>query len=359
MNMNTITTSLQPPSFTPVMPDIFIQSHNPPLYKAKYPILQSYGIPTGMNTHENEIRNILGELVTLFKAANKPLTFRYGNHRHGEAVVIPRCKDKRTYYFMQHKEKWLDRILQVSISSSKDDIDSNATEDDDIDDAVHYLCETLFKKHEFIFRAVAKKFGMNSVLKLTEEQCLSLQAETNINESQFNGICKHMKVAFGTYIQKPRKSILKFSGNVEDFVDISFGKFDYCGDEKEIRNHKLSKNKSEWERAPDGERGANNSNQAINSKQKKPEKISYAMCDFTQMIAMDMQRKLEIESKQLLSESGVNDVVQDKIDLPTYGYPHVDVVIGCDHGAGSSRFVLKINYLSPQVRRDVTKLEYG
>ena len=44
---------------------------------------------------------------------------------------------------------------------------------------------------------------------------------------------------------------------------------------------------------------------------------------------------------------------------PTYGYPHVAMVIGSDHGAGKSRFLMKANLASSQERRQNKSINYG
>lgn len=313
-----------------------------------YVTLKSFNIPTEFcSTH----RKLLGELVKLFKVNDEKFTFPFGNNKRGCLALIPCCSDKRSYNAMLQRDHWLLEVLRLSIPDQDDD-KRNLKFIPELPDAAEWVSEYLFKLFEFNCRAVAKKNGMITVLKLDPTQLLSLRKAANINESQCREVMKHLKVAFGPYFQVPRKQVLEFSGRFEDHVDITFGSFEYFIDDdkaEHIINHKTTINRGEW--LPTASNIGTTTNRSISNqaKKKKTEKIEYWHFDATDAMMLDVQRLIEKECAY----------VEDVNDLPNYGYPQVDVTIGCDHGAGNSRFVLKTNYLSPETRREIGRLEHG
>ena len=343
-----------------------------------YPTLNAHNISCNFDTHGKEIRKVLAELVKLFKNENELLTFSHsGNNIPGEAIVIPSCSNKRSYEVTQQREKWLEKMLEASVRrrNSCDANSSNSNEyTPDIDDAAEWLCSTLFKHFEPVYRVVARQHGLVGMLKLTTEHCVSLKNAANMNETNFQKFCRHFKVICGTYIQQPRDALLQYTGKVEDAMDVTFGIFEYWKNdvgEENVANHRTSVNRGEWKLVEGAKENQNsnveniflNSNSNSNSnkqnsvpeKKIKSEKIRYMMSCLTDWISLDLSRTIEIScSKQ--GGSSNNELANL---LPTFGYPHVNVTIGCDHGAGSSRFVGKVNYLSSQERRRAGKVEHG
>ena len=82
---------------------------------------------------------------------------------------------------------------------------------------------------------------------------------------------------------------------------------------------------------------------------KRPEVVKYWVNDFCDLLAYDIQT--------LMNQGEYEGIKLN--ELHTFGYPNVDIVIGSDHGAGKSRFIMKANLLSSQLRRENKAVKYG
>ena len=52
------------------------------------------------------------------------------------------------------------------------------------------------------------------------------------------------------------------------------------------------------------------------------------------------------------------DSTSTVIEQQTFGYPYVDAIIGCDHGAGHSQFIVKTNLKSSEVEKKQETLNF-
>ena len=89
-------------------------------------------------------------------------------------------------------------------------------------------------------------------------------------------------------------------------------------------------------------------------KEKIGEKIQFWTYNVTDLVLLDFERLLQVEFPHIDSPFGYD------IDDGNGGCKQgVLVSIGSDHGGGKSRFIVRVNYLGSQSRREVGKSEFG
>ena len=293
--------------------------------------------------HKKPIEHLFGILVNNYLSSNKPFTFKYdGNFREGGMVNIPRCQSKR--YFTQAAENtgWIEDILSQVVSNpnprkKKRNSIENSNNDDGpvvtISNAAEWLCVYLAENHEETFHEVAKQNGLVGRRKMSKEEAAAMWSEANVPMSVARIILRHLRAAFGFSIQVPERQLNSFTEDIIEIAQPQFGSFLYYKNEQKKSNS--------------------------DPKRQKPEKIHWTMCDCTILIKEDIKRIILNKVAGLKEKNNIGGNKQFSIPKFTYGDPFVDVIMGSDHGAGSSRFIVKINLKSSQSQREKGRIEYG
>ena len=247
--------------------------------------LSKCGIPSNFETEENRanLKNALSGLVQIYKNNNEPLTFEYvGNCKPGRLVAIPVAKNRQSFMKTAKMVKWVEQILEHIKATSSNTIDSDLPDGaaTTSHEAAEWLLEYLSKSCEESFIAVANEIGLHSIRKMSAEEAAAMWADANVSMKASEKILKHLRMAFGTHLQVPRKQINSLVGKIFDFVKPFFGTFDYYPEEEE-----------------QGSNGVKKKTKKTNTK-KKTEKVSFWMSDFCDLLAVDIEQMIYDKQKE-------------------------------------------------------------
>ena len=272
-----------------------------------YPLLNSLQIDTNFNNNQEQIENLLSELVSLYKNEKKSLEFTHrGNNRKGLLISIPRAKTYESYDKNEKRQKWLESIFCFLTSHN------NFT----FDECFQWMLKNVYKKHPHIFIKFATDIGLVISQKMSKVEAAAMWVEANISVKSAQIILRHLHHKFKHRLQVPFSAINNLS-NINGKLQPMFGVFKY-----------------------------------VKTTSKVPELIKYWTIDPMNLIEYDFARVLMAET----------------IETPKFGYSSsvfptnqtgVICIIGADHGAGKSRYLIRTNYLPSSHRRERNKVDAG
>ena len=183
-----------------------------------------------------------------------------------------------------------------------------------------WILEYLSKGYEDKFTDVSNKLGLYGVRKMSVISAAAMWSDAGVSNNTANTILTHLRHSFHYQVQVPLKQINKVIFKINKILPPVFGTYDHYKDK----------------------------NESLSTK-KLPEKVKYWVNDFCELLAIDVETIMNTgfyEGKTL-------------DELHTFGQPKVDIVIGSDHGAGKSRFLMKSNLLSSADRRKNVSVKHG
>ena len=175
-----------------------------------------------------------------------------------------------------------------------------------------WILEYLSKGYEDKFTDGSNKLGLYGVRKMSAISAAAMWSDAGVSNNTANTIITHLRHSFHYQVHVPLKQINKVIFKINKILPPVFGTYDHYKDK----------------------------NESLSTK-KLPEKVKYWVNDFCELLAVDVETIMNTgfyEGKTL-------------DELHTFGQPKVDIVIGSDHGAGKSRFLMKSNLLSSADRR--------
>ena len=279
----------------------------------KFPLLHALGINPNFDTTENEgkVKKLLAELVSLHRDHNKSMEFTYtGNGKPGFVMPIPRAKNYQTYEKNERTNKWLDSIL-VYLSKHSDGHSK-------VDEVCSWLLRDMYKNYPKTFIDTALHLGLHISQKMNHIEAAAMWMDANVSYSQAKIILRHLYSKFGHRVQVPLNQV-KSLGDIP--LEPVFHEFFYRKD-KDIKD-------------------------------KVSEKIKYWCYDTQHLLELDMSRFL------MSYPPGAK---------PIFGYDSKGIssgfgvycTIGSDHGAGKSRYMLRLNYENSSSRRkNDNKVDFG
>ena len=262
----------------------------------KYPSFAKYNIPTNLNSPKETIE------INGIMRDNAELHKDEGkeltfNYKNGKLGFYLVVPQSTTLAsFNKRAKEWVNRML--------DRVNPNNRSA-----AANYLCNWLSSNFPEEFENVGKKLKFVKIEKTTAEEAVAVWSEANVPFEKAKIILRHFRTKYGASFQVPFNEIRDLGILT---VQRTYGEHSHIAEPGE-----------------------------------KPEKIMFWHMNFCDMIAADMER--------LLKAYG----------LKIYGYTRngrnmaVDIVVGSDHGQGSSRFVVKINLLHSEARKESGKIQTG
>ena len=279
----------------------------------KYPLLSSLGIETNFETDDNErkITNLLAELISLHKNAKKELNFsHHGNCKPGVLIQVPNASTYNSYNRNERRNNWLATAMNFIAKHSK----NNST----VEEVTSWLIRDVHKKYPSTFLNVATDLGLHVVQTMSHIEAAAMWTEANVPIRVARIILSHLNKKFKNKVQVPFSQI-QILGNITHKLKPTFGSFLYS-----------KKN---------------------NSSEKVKEKIEFWKYSITDLLELDFERLLLIETPPNIGFGYNSKVFGNK--------KGVMIVIGSDHGGGKSRFLLRTNYLDSNSRRNINKVDYG
>ena len=284
-----------------------------------YPLLQSLGVIPDFQCDSNAftISNLLSELVNSHRHYNRPMTFHYvGNNKPGLVVTVPKSKDYGNFNKNQRKYKWVEQIFGFLDQSTNSTLVES--------DAALWMIRHLYSSchHQFVKVVLEKGFCIKQ--QMTSVEAAAMWTEANVSINQARIILRHLYAKFKTRLQVPLISMATLS-NINDVVEPTFEEFRY---------------------RKEGEPSS-----------KIAERVKYWYCCPTDLMKADFS---------CLLSSYRND--QNEVTFKPFGYYNslfpsnqtgVLCIIGSDHGGGSSKYLLRTNYLDSAARRKNNSVEYG
>ena len=178
------------------------------------------------------------------------------------------------------------------------------------------MLKNVYKKHPHIFIKFATDIGLVISQKMSKVEAAAMWVEANISMKSAQIILRHLHHKFKHRLQVPFSAIHNLS-SINGKLQPMFGDFKY-----------------------------------VKTTSKVPELIKYWTIDPMNLIEYDFARVLMAET----------------IETPKFGYSSsvfptnqtgVICIIGADHGAGKSRYLIRTNYLPSSHRRERNKVDAG
>ena len=239
------------------------------------------------------------------------MTFTHtGNAKPGIVIPIPISKNYTTFDKNTRKYKWLESILHF--------IQTNVKKADDTY-VPTWLVRHVYKSFPHLFVQVAVENGLYITQSMNETEAAAMWTDANISFNQAKIILRHLYNKFKTRIQVPLSNIHVLS-NVTDYITPTFSSFVFK--KKGVNWTKLGEKIHYW---------------------------TYCPCT---LIELDMARLLLSMHPQMQSFG---------YDSNIFGARKKGVIciIGSDHGAGKSRYLIRTNYLPSSERRRTNKVDAG
>ena len=295
-SLPTIPPPLPPPS-PPPPPSPSVTST--PKQRQLYPMMNSLGINTNIDKNKDQLSQLLREITMLYKNSKQRLEFLYLNSKPGILLPIPTAKNFSTFDKNKKRERWIEQCFDFINSTSTHTLGSDT-------DACYWMLKYLYKQYPETFIAVAKDVGIHVVNKMTNIEAAAMWVEANISYRSARIILKHLHAKFKFRVQVPFNQIQLLS-DVLPALNPTFHKFNFKKNNEETKVGELVKY---WTISP------------------------------AQLIETDFSRLLSSKSKyhnitfkyKLQSSHGVNCLVR------------------ADHGAGKSRYLVRVNYLPSSAR---------
>lgn len=287
---------------------------NPSTFQS-FPLLRSLGIQPNFNTEHNcnQISNLLSELVNLHRKNNRQMHFTYtGNDKPGIVIPIPRSKDYNSFSKSERKYNWIEQIMQFVINKKHCTVDG--------EDVAVWLLRHLYLSCPNQFVNVAIEKGLHVRQVMNEVEAAAMWSESNVTLNQARIILRHLYHNFKTRVQVPLTKLYTLS-NITDTVTPTFGSFVY---------------------KKDGDRST-----------KTGEVIKYWHCNPDDLLKEDFSRLLMSHTSNEVSTFGYTNPVFHRNSKGCI------CIIGSDHGGGSSKYVLRTNYLNSSHRRINKCIEFG
>ena len=187
-----------------------------------------------------------------------------------------------------------------------------------VEEVTSWLIRDVHKKYPSTFLNVATDLGLHVVQTMSHIEAAAMWTEANVPIRVARIILSHLNKKFKNKVQVPFSQI-QILGNITHKLKPTFGSFLYS-----------KKN---------------------NSSEKVKEKIEYWKYSITDLLELDFERLLLIETPPDIGFGYNSKVFGNK--------KGVMIVIGSDHGGGKSRFLLRTNYLDSNSRRNINKVDYG
>ena len=299
-----------PPPPPPPPPTSITPTRNPsitPTHKPNpYPLLHSLGININLDKNMETMSNLLSELVSLFKKSNKKLEFTHRNSKPGILVSIPNAKNYSTYEKNERREKWIESIF---------DFINNDESPTQVNDACYWMLKCVYKKHPGTFVTVARDVGIHVVNKMTEVEAAAMWVEANISYRAARVILRHLHAKFNFRVQVPLNQIVMLS-NVVLSLQPRFNEFEF---KKKGEETKVGERVKYWTISPE----------------------TFIQTNFSRLLTCREEYHNTTFEYKLPTGTGVN------------------CLIGADHGAGKSRYLLRVNYLPSSSRRETNRVDYG
>ena len=321
---SSINTKKQPidPLMTPTTPPTVTLEKStisvPPLTHPKFPLLFSLGVKPNFESAENSqiIKNLLAEIVRLHSDSNKDLAFHHvGNNKPAILVSIPKANNYATFEKNERKQKWLESIITFVSQNNKNTNTSPSV-------VCSWLLRDLYKYYPEEFISSAINNGLHVVHKMNAIEAAAMWIDANISFCAAKTIVKHLYQKFKFSIQVPFSQI-HLLGDVTKDIEPVFEEF------------VLKKTKCEGE---------------------VEEKIKYWYYDISNLLEIDYDRfvKSQFDKNEYKIEYGYKYYTQNGEKMGVY------LIIGSDHGAGKSRYLLRTLFCNSESRRQHgNKVDYG
>ena len=232
-------------------------------------------------------------------------------------VSIPRAKNYRTYEKNERREKWLDSILKFVAKSNKDDTSPSTV--------CSWLLQDIHKYYPSVFVEIAVQSGLHVIHKMTAVEAAAMWIDANISFKAAKTIIRHLYAKFKTSIQVPFSQI-NLMTDITNNLQPEFKKFIF---------------------------------KKPNCETKVGEQVNYWIIDICNLLQIDftcfmksLQHKEPIRDRKY----GYKSL---SFDSETNG---VHIILGSDHGAGKSRYLIRTLLCDSKKRRihgDKYKADYG
>ena len=233
-----------------------------------------------------------------------PMTYQYPNGRTGLLVNVPVSKNKHLFNKYAKRSPWIEHILKH-------------IQKDDPFDAVYWLTDYLHSYSKEAFEKVCEMNGYFKLKKLDTIQTAAMRTESNASLTQYCIILCHLQIGLGYNVTVPESNIKNCVEPIFSIVKPNYGVY-----------MKYPPNPSGLPALPDHI--------------KKPEEINYWVSNPTTILAELIQQKISSMNAD---------------NYTTFGYPKVNLVLGSNHGAGSSKFLFWANLISPKEIQQLDNIE--
>ena len=247
--------------------------------------------------------------MSIHNVNNEQIQFTHlGNNRPGMLISIPVSKNYSTFDKIQRKRKWINSIIEFIIKTHLHNTP---------DQVSYWLLKSLEKRSHHIFMKLASELGLNIINKMSSVEAAAMWTEANVSYTSAKIIIRHLYTKFKSRVQVPftHLTILASSFNIKpQFDSFTFKK--------------------------DGEES------------KVGELVRYWTIDPTSILEKDFSRLLTSDPMNTFTKYGYH--IHNS--LSTSGCV---VILGADHGAGRSRYLLRLNYLPSSSRRKMNRADFG
>ena len=280
---------------------------------SKFHLLDSLGIKTSIMDYMDIelLKSLISDVVALSQNQNIPLDFKYkGNNSPARLLAIAPCKDSKNFLKKQKKDGWLENALKFIASKS-------ITSPDDV---AEWIVNFVASNYEESFNTIASEYGYEKRRIMCPIETAAMITDANININQARTIVRHMRNSFGHSLISSIEKVRNVTNGWQEVLSPPiFWTYDFY-DKK--------------------------------YPEKNAEKVHIWVSDAVESIAYDM--KLVVDAS--IDEEGGKKSWGYELDDGTTG---VNVIVGSDHGCGSSQLLAKLNYESSTVRRETGKIEGG
>ena len=252
----------------------------------------------------NSVNAVITEIVKTAAFEKRQINFNYSsNGKKGLLVNVPVAKNKDYLIKYEKRTPWLLPMLaQINASCTSD--------------AAEWMIELLLTYYNNSFEKFCEKHGYYKKKQLDTIATAAMWTESNVSNIQTRIILRHLRVGLGYSVTVSEENLRGRVNPIFDVVKPTYGSFLRYSNPRQTTS---------------------TSNDAFNDT-KKPEEINYWVSNPTTILAALIQQRIGSTNK-------------------TYGYPKVSVILGADHGGGSSKFVFRVNLESPTNMRDMQNID--
>ena len=251
------------------------------------------GINTNVGENRTQLSQLLRKLTTLYKNSKEELSFTYLNSKPEFLVPIPNAKNFTTFEKNERREKWIESCFAFINS-------------DNVEKACYWMLKCIYKKYPQIFVKLARDVGIHIVNEMSSVEVAAMWVESNVSYWSARIILRHLYAKFNFQVQVPFSQISILS-DTSSYLRPNFATFDF---KKKGEEHKTGKKVQYWTIPP---------NQFIESN------FSRLLLCHPEYHNVTFQYKLPQNNR-------------------------VNCLIGADHRAGKSRYLVWLNYLQSSAR---------